>query len=139
VLVGLGHVDVVCRDLERSLGFYAAVFGPLGLEPPHLVPGERGEQIHYLRFPVPGSGSFGLRQALEGQRFELYAPGLHHVAFAVETDAEVDQVHTAAAAAGAEIIHAPRLWPEYGATYYATFFLDPDGFRIEVASARDSR
>jgi catechol 2,3-dioxygenase-like lactoylglutathione lyase family enzyme len=61
------------------------------------------------------------------------------VAFAVETDAEVDQVHTAAAAAGAEIIHAPRLWPEYGATYYATFFLDPDGFRIEVASARDSR
>lgn len=139
MLVGLGHVDVVCRDLERSLGFYAAVFGPLGLEPPHLVPGERGEQIHYLRFPVPGSGSFGLRQALEDQRFELYAPGLHHVAFAVETDAEVDQVHTAAAAAGAEIIHAPRLWPEYGATYYATFFLDPDGFRIEVASARDSR
>jgi glyoxylase I family protein len=139
VLVGLGHVDVVCRDLERSLGFYAAVFAPLGLEPPHLVPGERGEQIHYLRFPVPGSGSFGLRQALEDQRFELYAPGLHHLAFAVETAAEVDQVHTAASAAGAEILHAPRLWPEYGATYYATFFLDPDGFRIEVASARDSR
>ncbi len=26
-LVGLGHVDLVCRDLERSLGFYAAVLG----------------------------------------------------------------------------------------------------------------
>src|SRR5207248_161754 len=65
--------------------------------------------------------------------------GLHHLACAVETDAEVDAVHAAAAAAEAEILHAPRLWPEYGATYYATFFLDPDGFRIEVASARDSR
>jgi glyoxylase I family protein len=139
VLVGIGHVDLVCRDLEQSLGFYAAVFGPLGLEPPHLVPGERGEQIHYLRFPVPGSGSLGLRQALEGQPFELYAPGLHHLAFAVETDAEVDGVYATAAAAGAAILHPPRLWPEYGATYYATFFLDPDGFRIEVASARDSR
>jgi len=139
VIVGIGHVDLVCRDLEQSLGFYAAVFGPLGLEPPHLVDGERREQIHYLRFPVPGSGSLGLRQALEEQPFELYAPGLHHLAFAVATDAEVDAVHAAAAAAEAEILHAPRLWPEYGATYYATFFLDPDGFRIEVASARDSR
>jgi catechol 2,3-dioxygenase-like lactoylglutathione lyase family enzyme len=139
VLVGLGHVDLVCRDLERSPEFYAAVFGPLGLGPPHLVDGERGEQIHYLRFPLPGSGSLGLRQALEDQPFELYAPGLHHLAFAVETDAEVDAVHLAAAAAGGEILHAPRLWPEYGATYYATFFHDPDGFRIEVASARDAR
>jgi glyoxylase I family protein len=139
VLAGIGHVDLVCRDLERSLGFYAAVFGPLGLEPPHLVPGERGEQIHYLRFPVPGSGSLGLRQAFEEQPFELYAPGLHHLAFAVETDAEVDEVHATAVAAGAEILHPPQLWPAYGATYYATFFLDPDGFRIEVASARDAR
>ena len=139
MIAGIGHVDLVCRDLERSIAFYAVVFGPLGLEPPHLVAGERGEQIHYLRFPVPGSGSLGLRQALEEQPFELYAPGLHHLAFAVETDAEVDGVHDAAAAAGAEILRAPRLWPEYGATYYATFFLDPDGFRIEVASARDAR
>lgn len=139
MLAGIGHLDLVCRDLDRSLDFYAAVFGPLGLEPPHLVRGERGEQIHYLRFPVPGSGSLGLRQALEEQQFELYAPGFHHVGFAVETDSEVDEVHGAAVAAGAEILHAPRLWPEYGATYYATFFLDPDGFRLEVASARDAR
>lgn len=135
MLLGLGHADLVCADLERSLEFYAAVLGPLGLEPPHLVDGERGEQIHYLRFPVPGSGSLGLRQALEEQTFELYAPGLHHLAFAVETNTEVDAVHDAAVAAGAEILHAPRLWPEY----YATFFLDPDGFRIEVASAREIR
>ncbi len=52
MLLGLGHVDLVCRDLARSLAFYAAVFGPLGLEEPFLVEGERGEQIHYLRFPT---------------------------------------------------------------------------------------
>jgi glyoxylase I family protein len=139
VLVGLGHVDLVCRDLDRSLAFYAAVFGPLGLQPPFLVEGERGEQIHYLRFPAVGSGSIGLRQALADQEFELYAPGLHHLALTVESREDVDAAHAAAAAAGFEILHPPKLWPSYHPEYYATFFLDPDGFRIEVAASRDAR
>jgi catechol 2,3-dioxygenase-like lactoylglutathione lyase family enzyme len=139
VIVGLGHVDLVCRDLERSLAFYLAVFGPLGLQPPVLVEGERGEPIHYLRFPLPGSGSLGLRQALEEQEFRLYAPGLHHVSFAVESHEEVDGAHARVVAAGGEVLHAPRLWPQYHETYYATFFLDPDGFRLEVAASRDAR
>jgi catechol 2,3-dioxygenase-like lactoylglutathione lyase family enzyme len=139
VLVGIGHVDLVCRDLDRSLGFYRAVFGPLGVEEPFLVAGERGEQIHYLRFPGAGSGSLGLRQALEAQPFELYAAGLHHLALAVESHVDVDAAHAAAVEAGAQVLHAPRLWPQYHAEYYATFFLDPDGFRIEVAASRDAR
>ena len=139
MLVGLGHVDLVCRDLERSLVFYAAVFGPLGLQEPFLVEGERGEQIHYLRFPAVGSGSLGLRQSLEDQEFELYGPGLHHLALAVETRADVDTAHRAAVEAGADVLHTPRTWPRYHPDYYATFFRDPDGFRIEVASARDAR
>ena len=139
MIVGIGHVDLVCRDLERSLAFYRAVFGPLGLEEPFLVDGERGEQIHYLRFPAAGSGSLGLRQALDGQAFELYAPGLHHLALTVESAEDVDGSHASAVQAGAEIVHAPRFWPQYHPEYYATFFLDPDEFRIEVASARDAR
>jgi len=139
MLVGLGHVDLVCRDVDASLAFYATVLGPLGLEPPHPVAGERGETIHYLRFPAAGSGSLGLRQALEEQPFELYAPGLHHLALAVETRDDVDATHARAASAGAVILHAPRLWPQYHPAYYATFFLDPDGFRIEVAASRDAR
>jgi catechol 2,3-dioxygenase-like lactoylglutathione lyase family enzyme len=139
MLIGLGHADLVCRDLERSLAFYAHVFGPLGLGEPFLVEGERGEQIHYLRFPTPGSGSLGLRQALEEQEFELYAPGLHHLAFVVDSSADVDDVHARVVEAGGEVLHAPRLWPEYHAEYYAAFFLDPDGFRIEVATAGDAR
>ena len=139
MLVGLGHVDLVCRDLDRSLAFYAAVFGPLGLQAPAVFEGERAEQIHYLRFPARGSGSLGLRQAHEKQEFELYAPGLHHLALTVETREDVDAAHAAALAADAEILHGPRLWPEYHPEYYATFFLDPDGFRVEVSASRDAR
>jgi catechol 2,3-dioxygenase-like lactoylglutathione lyase family enzyme len=139
VIRGLGHVDLVCRDLERSLAFYAAVFGPLGLQEPVLFDGERGESIHYLRFPTPGSGSLGLRQALEEQEFELYAPGFHHLALTVETREDVDAAHAAAVEAGAAVLHPPRPWPQYHPEYYATFFEDPDGFRIEVAASRDAR
>jgi catechol 2,3-dioxygenase-like lactoylglutathione lyase family enzyme len=139
VILGLGHVDLVCRDLERSLAFYTAVFGPLGLQPPVLFEGERGEQIHYLRFPRPLSGSLGLRQAFEEQEFVLYAPGFHHLALTVESREDVDAAHAAAVAAGAEVLHAPREWPDYHPQYYAAFFLDPDGFRVEVSAARDAR
>jgi glyoxylase I family protein len=136
VIVGIGHVDLVCSDLERSVAFYRAV---LGLGEPVLFEGERGEQIHYLRFPAEGSGSLGLRQAAEEQPFELYAPGLHHLAFAVETRSDVKAAHTAAVGAGATVLHEPREWPQYRSDYFATFFLDPDGFRVEVATARDAR
>ena len=136
MILGLGHIDLVCSDVERSVAFYRSV---LGLGEPATFTGECGETIYYLRFPVHGSGSLGLRPALTQLDFELYAPGLHHVAFAVESRADVDAIHAAAVEAGAEVLHAPQLWPEYAEDYYATFFLDPDWFRIEVATARDAR
>lgn len=137
MLTGLAHVDLVCRDVDRSIAFYLDVFGSLGLGSHATFPGERGEEIHYLRFPGDGSGSIGLRAASgpeAEQPFELYAPGFHHLCFAVEEPADVDAAHGAAVAAGAEILHPPRPWPDYHPDYYATFFLDPDGFRVEVRS-----
>jgi catechol 2,3-dioxygenase-like lactoylglutathione lyase family enzyme len=139
MLLGLGHVDLVCNDVARSLRFYAAVFGPLGLEAPVRFAGEQGEAINYPRFPGHGSGSLGLRQASIDEPFELYAPGFHHLALAVESREDVDRAHAAAAAEGAEILHAPRVFAQYSDNYYATFFLDPDRFRLEVATARDAR
>jgi glyoxylase I family protein len=137
VLTGLTHVDLVCQDVERSVAFYLDVLAGLGLTAPVTFPGERGEAIHYLRFPGHEAGSIGLREASgpeREQRFELYSPGLHHVAFGTESRADVDAAHAAAVRAGAQVLHAPRLFPEYRPDYYATFFLDPDGFRLEVRS-----
>src|SRR3954462_7940973 len=114
MLTGLAHVDLVCRDVDRSVAFYLQVFGGLGLGSHARFPGERGEEIHYLRFPGDGSGSIGLRAASgpeAEQPFELYAPGFHHLCFAAEERTDVDAAHEAAVAAGAEILHAPRPWP----------------------------
>ena len=37
-----------------------------------------------------------------------------------------------ATARGAEILHEPRLWPEYGPNYYAVFIRDPAGNNLEL-------
>ena len=135
MLTGLAHVDLTCRDVERSIAFYLAVLGPLGLQaPPVTFDGEQGETINYLRFPEAGSGSIGLRAASVEQDFALYAPGLHHIAFAVATPDDVRVAHEGAVREGAEIVHPPTAFPRYHPDYFATFFLDPDGFRVEVRS-----
>jgi diamine N-acetyltransferase len=137
VLSGIAHVDLVCRDIERSVAFYRAVLEPLGLGPTVTFEGERGETIHYLR--MPEEGSIGLRAASgdeAGQPFSLYAPGLHHVAFGAGSRRDVERAYAAALAAGAEVLHPPRPFPAYAEGYYATFFLDPDGFRVEVRTRR---
>jgi predicted lactoylglutathione lyase len=38
----------------------------------------------------------------------------------------------AAVAAGAEVLHEPRVWPEYHPGYYAAFVRDPDGNNVEA-------
>jgi catechol 2,3-dioxygenase-like lactoylglutathione lyase family enzyme len=77
--------------------------------------------------------------ALPGQPAQLFFslatdPGGRqtHVALAVEDEATVRLGHEFATAAGAEILHEPRLWPEYGPDYYAVFIRDPAGNNLEL-------
>jgi len=55
-----------------------------------------------------------------------------HVAFKAPDRAAVDAVHEAALAAGVEVLHAPREWPEYHPGYYGVFLRDPDGHNVEA-------
>ena len=59
-----------------------------------------------------------------------------HVAFTAVDRGSVDRVHAAALDAGAEILHAPRVWPEYHPTYYGVFLRDLDGNNVEAVSHR---
>jgi catechol 2,3-dioxygenase-like lactoylglutathione lyase family enzyme len=55
-----------------------------------------------------------------------------HLALKVEDETTVRRGHEVATALGAEILHAPRLWPEYGPGYYAVFIRDPAGNNLEL-------
>jgi catechol 2,3-dioxygenase-like lactoylglutathione lyase family enzyme len=55
-----------------------------------------------------------------------------HVAFQAPTRDAVRAFHEAAIAAGAEVLHEPREWPEYHPGYYGAFVRDPDGNNVEA-------
>ncbi|WP_369131475.1 VOC family protein, partial [Modestobacter roseus] len=55
-----------------------------------------------------------------------------HIALRAPDRAAVDAVHEAAVAAGVEVLHAPREWPEYHPGYYAVFLRDLDGHNVEA-------
>ena len=55
-----------------------------------------------------------------------------HLAFAAHSRAAVDAAFDATVAAGAEVLHPPRLWPEYHPYYYGAFVRDPDGNNVEA-------
>jgi glyoxylase I family protein len=125
---GVHHVDLVVSSIERSLPFYRELLGPLGWHGIGEVEGERGETIWYL------SGretSIGLREAQSGGAYDRYAVGLHHLAFEVSSRAAVDERADWLRASGAELESEPQ---EYGYLpgYYAVFFYDPDGIKLEI-------
>ena len=55
-----------------------------------------------------------------------------HVAFRAADRATVDQWFAVACEAGGEVLHEPRVWPEYHESYYGAFVRDPDGNNVEA-------
>jgi catechol 2,3-dioxygenase-like lactoylglutathione lyase family enzyme len=127
---GIHHVDIVVSSIERSLPFYRDLLGPLGWHGVSEVQGERRETIWYLW--GPGS-SLGVREALSSREapFDRYEVGLHHIAFEAVSRATVDERAAWLIAQGAEIESGPEeYW--YSPGYYAVFFYDPDGMKLEI-------
>jgi glyoxylase I family protein len=130
--IGMHHVDIVVSSLARSLPFYRELLRPLGYTEAYEAKGERGETIWYLDGEGVGA-SLGIREAQSASAaaYDRYAVGLHHLAFEAASKEAVDERYEWARSQGAEIENAPQEWP-YVAGYYATFFRDPDGQKLEI-------
>ncbi|HEY3542434.1 MAG TPA: VOC family protein [Gaiellaceae bacterium] len=123
------HVDLVVSSIERSLPFYRELLGPLGWHRLSEVEGERGETIWYLEGPAC---SVGLRQAQsDSAAYDRYAVGLHHIAFEAYSRAVVDERAEWLQASGALLESDPQEYT-YSPGYYAVFFYDPDGLKLEI-------
>jgi catechol 2,3-dioxygenase-like lactoylglutathione lyase family enzyme len=127
---GVHHVDLVVSSIERSLPFYRELLGPLGYHRVGEVEGERGESIWYLSGPGSSIGIRAAQTPSEGP-YDRYRVGLHHLAFEAGSRAVVDDRAEWLRARGAEIESGPEeFW--YAPGYYAVFFSDPDGIKLEI-------
>ena len=127
---GVHHVDLVVSSILRSLPFYRDLLEPLGWHRVGEVEGERGETIWYLYGP---GGSIGLREAqtpADGP-YDRYRIGLHHLALEAPSRFMVDERADWLRARGAEIESGPEEY-SYTPGYYAVFFYDPDGIKLEI-------
>ena len=116
----LDHLGIQCADVPKAAAFYDAVLATLGAR--RMM--EFGDFIGY-GVDKPDFWLGPVIPAVEQNR-EL------HVAFAAADRATVQAFFDAAVAAGADVLHEPREWPEYHPGYYGAFVRDPDGNNVEA-------
>jgi len=132
---GFHHIDLNVSDLAAAKSVYGPVLEFLG----YTRVKDSGGVEWDLRTPGDGRGaSLGLRQvpaSEAGHRHHRYAPGLHHLAWRAESRADVDALHVLLVERGIPVLDPPRHYPEYSGDYYAVFFEDPDGMKLELVHA----
>jgi glyoxylase I family protein len=127
----LHHIDLAVSDVERSVAFYMAVLGPVGMCHYETFKTYRGsEDVVYLQF---GEQYIGFRPA-DGGEHRYYEVGIEHFAFYVDNREEVDAAYRRCLDVGARIDFPPEEDRDLPG-YYEMFVFDPDGMRVEVACA----
>jgi catechol 2,3-dioxygenase-like lactoylglutathione lyase family enzyme len=133
MLKRIDHIYLSVSDFFRSQTFYDLVMRELGQHKgDKVIAGE--PHAHYFgpQFQLT------IRPAKAGQKHAPYAPGLHHLCFQVETMNDVDLCFEKLRAVGIEVSQ-PKRYPEYHPEYYAIFFEDPDGIRLEIVAKTSAR
>jgi glyoxylase I family protein len=78
-----------------------------------------------------GVVSVDIRAARTTQKHDRYSCGLHHFAWNAENRDDVDRMYVLLISIGATVLDAPAEYPQYGDGYYAVFFEDPNGLKLE--------
>jgi catechol 2,3-dioxygenase-like lactoylglutathione lyase family enzyme len=116
----LDHVSIQCDDAGASARFYDAVLATIG--------GVRWmEWEQNIGYGIGDRPSFWI-----APRTDTIPNRQIHVAFEAPSRAAVRDFVAAAAAQGLEVLHEPKLWPEYHPNYYGGFVRDPDGNNVEA-------
>jgi glyoxylase I family protein len=140
----LAHIDISVGYPEKSIPFYAALLEGLGYRrwtidseewrepnPTRATWGVRcGDELRFAIELRPA------RESSRDRRYDRYEPGPHHLAFHADGPDTVKYVHSALVSLGADVLDAPSDFsdePGYAKGYYAAFFSDPDGMKVEVA------
>ena len=120
----MDHFGIQCADLAASAAFYDAVLAPLG--------GQRMMDFGVaMGYGVPPFPDFWIGRFDSGEGFRE-----SHIAFTAPDRGAVQAFFAAASELGAEVLHEPRLWPEYHEHYFGAFVRDPDGNNVEAVCHR---
>jgi glyoxylase I family protein len=129
----LNHVSITVSDLDEAMSFFEPLLDLLG-----YVDHERGRHSDTrlaINLNPAVNIAFNVWEAkgdMGRHRFEVYEPGLHHVAFNADSHERVDEVADLVRALGGTILEGPGEFPFGSGGYYAVYFLGPDGLKFEI-------
>jgi catechol 2,3-dioxygenase-like lactoylglutathione lyase family enzyme len=120
----LSHIDLRVRDRVRSKAFYDALLGDLG-----FIRRDSEQWTSYFdgANAAPGPSDFEWFGFTEDAS---PVPNSNRIAFVATSNDEVDRVADVLRRIGARNLEGPNY--DEGPGYYAVFFEDPDGHRLEV-------
>jgi catechol 2,3-dioxygenase-like lactoylglutathione lyase family enzyme len=124
------HVDLSIRNIAAAEPLYDLVLTHMGYTKGKPYPRGGGE------WDLPDGTSIGISPT-KGDNAERghdrYSSGLHHLAWRAVSRSDVDALYDKLVKFGATILDAPADYPQYnqGKGYYAVFFVDPDGLKLE--------
>lgn len=126
--MAIDHIIITVNNYERACRFYGWLLPQIGY----------GAGVHDDFDATYGwaakSGSFWIKKAdarFASDTFNKDRVGLCEIAFSGESRAQVDALAKEIEAQGGRILDPPREY-EYVPGYYAVFFADPDGLKLEV-------
>ena len=125
------HIDLTVKEAKSSLAFYESVLGFMGYKLQEQTEAGFDFGLQTPGTPYTSIGILDARGPNAAREHDRYSIGLHHLAWTAESRADVDALHQHLLKIGAHVLYAPAQYPEYGPTYYAVFFSDPDGLKLE--------
>ena len=126
-VIGIDHLAIRVSDLERSKAFYDQVLGFLGFTLEWAFDRVIGWTNGETMFWITEADALGRKH-----KHRTGDVGFHHYAFELGAREDVDALYAFLLDQGVTIVDAPADYPDYGEGYYAVYFLDPDGLKLEV-------
>jgi catechol 2,3-dioxygenase-like lactoylglutathione lyase family enzyme len=125
----IDHIGLGVPDLVAAKEYYDELMSVLGLR--EWFPTGPEGPLNYGPDGALGSQVFFYR-ADESSGYSRSGTGLHHLAFLVSSRAVVREAHQWARERGDTILDEPAEFPQYGEHCFATYWLDPHGFKLEA-------
>lgn len=123
------HLDLTVSDPVASRPLYELFLGHCGFTLKSAGDDWAGFGLGDKRYPC--ITLLQARGEKAGRKHDRYTSGLHHLALRANSREDVDALHAKLVAFGATILDPPADYPAYGPGYYAVFFADPDGMKLE--------
>ncbi|MFA6304531.1 MAG: VOC family protein [Patescibacteria group bacterium] len=122
----VGHIKILASDFKKSYSFYKDIFEALNYK-------QVSNKENSAGWAKNGYGILLGQAKIIDFPYKYGMPGIHHICLKAESTDKVDELYNLAVKKEVHIYEPPQKYPNYTDKYYAVFFADPDGMKMEIA------